>query len=60
MSLSSFHKVFIACAFLGCSLLALWASGHNAASLHQPALLAVSVAGMAALVSYFAWAWRHL
>jgi hypothetical protein len=60
VSLKSFHRFFIAAAFLCLAFTARWASGRNAALLATPWLLYVSAAGMALLVPYFVWTLKKL
>jgi hypothetical protein len=60
MSLTSFHRFFIVAALACLAVTARWASGHNAALLVTPWALWASLAGMAALVPYFAWTLKKL
>jgi len=60
MSLTAFHRFFIAAAFACCAFLAAWASGHNAARVATPWALGAAVAGMAALIPYFIWTLKKL
>jgi hypothetical protein len=60
VSLKTFHRVFIAAAFLCLAFTARWASGRNAALLVTPWLLYACAAGMLLLVPYFAWTLKKL
>ncbi len=60
MSLKSFHRFFIATAFLCFAFTARWASGRNPALLVTPWLLYVAAAGMLLLAPYFVWTVKKL
>lgn len=60
MSLTAFHRFFIAAAFACCGFVAFWATGHNAAHASTPWALGAALLGMAALVPYFVWTLKKL